>query len=50
MGEIKSYLNQNAIHIDNFVLQPHHIVSIIELVDNGTVSSSGAKKLFDAYD
>ena len=48
MGEVKSYLNQNAIHIDNFVLQPHHIVSIIELVDNGTVSSSGAKKLFDA--
>lgn len=48
MGEVKSYLNQNAIHIDDFVLRPNHIISIIELVDNGTVSSSGAKKLFDA--
>ncbi|HUH73827.1 MAG TPA: Asp-tRNA(Asn)/Glu-tRNA(Gln) amidotransferase subunit GatB [Chitinophagales bacterium] len=48
MGEVKSYLNQNASHIDNFALQPQQIVDIIELVDNGTVSSSGAKKLFDA--
>lgn len=48
MGEVKSYLNQNALSIDDFVLTPDHIVSIIELVDNGTVSSSGAKKLFDA--
>jgi aspartyl-tRNA(Asn)/glutamyl-tRNA(Gln) amidotransferase subunit B len=49
MGEVKSYLNQNASHIDDFALQPQQIVAIIELVDNGTVSSSGAKKLFDAY-
>lgn len=48
MGEVKSYLNQNALSIDDFVLTPDHIVSIIELVDNGTMSSSGAKKLFDA--
>lgn len=48
MGEVKSYLNQNAINIEDFVLKPNHIVAIIELVDNGTVSSSGAKKLFDA--
>lgn len=48
MGEVKSYLNQNAISIEDFVLRPQHIVSIIDLVDKDVVSSSGAKKLFDA--
>ncbi|MCZ2394777.1 MAG: Asp-tRNA(Asn)/Glu-tRNA(Gln) amidotransferase subunit GatB [Chitinophagales bacterium] len=48
MGEVKSYLNQNAIEIKDFILQPRHILSIIELVDKGLVSSSGAKRLFEA--
>ncbi|MCO5230811.1 MAG: Asp-tRNA(Asn)/Glu-tRNA(Gln) amidotransferase subunit GatB [Chitinophagales bacterium] len=48
MGEVKSYLNQNAIEIKDFILTPNHIFSIIELVDKGIVSSSGAKRLFEA--
>jgi len=48
MGEIKSYLNQNALNMEEFVLKPGQIAEIITLVDNGTVSSSGAKRLFDA--
>jgi aspartyl-tRNA(Asn)/glutamyl-tRNA(Gln) amidotransferase subunit B len=48
MGEVKSYLNQNACHIDDFPLKPAHIAEIISMVDDGAVSSTGAKRLFDA--
>lgn len=48
MGEVKSYLNQNATHIDDFPLNASQIASIIKLVDEGLISSSGAKRLFDA--
>lgn len=48
MGEVKSYLNQNACHIDDFPLKPSQIVEVIALTDQGAVSSTGAKRLFDA--
>lgn len=48
MGEVKSYLNHHAVGIEDFKLKPTHIASIIELIDQGSISSSNAKKLFDA--
>lgn len=48
MGEVKSYLNQHAQSINDFVLRPKHIVAIIDLIESGVISSTGAKRLFEA--
>ncbi len=48
MGEVKSYLNHHAVSLSDFILKPRNIVSIIELTDQNLISSSNAKKLFDA--
>ena len=48
MGPIKSYLNEKAIDISLFILQPIKIAQIIDLIDEGKVSQSMAtQKLFD---
>ena len=48
MGPIKSYLNEKAIDISSFILQPIKIAQIIDLIDEGKVSQSMAtQKLFD---
>jgi aspartyl-tRNA(Asn)/glutamyl-tRNA(Gln) amidotransferase subunit B len=47
MGAIKSYLNENALSINDFKLSPKQIADIIQLIDNGKLSSAGAKKVFD---
>ncbi len=48
MGPIKSYLNEKAIGITSFVLQPAKIAQIIDLIDEGKVSQSMAtQKLFE---
>jgi aspartyl-tRNA(Asn)/glutamyl-tRNA(Gln) amidotransferase subunit B len=50
LGPIKSYLNEKAIDIDNFVLKPKSIANIIEMVNKGVISFSAAsQKLFAAY-
>lgn len=47
MGAVKSYLNENALSITDFKLLPSQIAEIIQLIDNGTLSSAAAKKVFD---
>lgn len=42
MGEVKSYLNQNAVHISNFPLKPSHIAKLMKLVEDEIVSRSVA--------
>jgi aspartyl-tRNA(Asn)/glutamyl-tRNA(Gln) amidotransferase subunit B len=42
MGEIKSYLNQTATHIDNFPLKPIRIAELIALIDSDKISNSAA--------
>ena len=44
MGPIKSYLNENAMSIDEFVIKPTQIASLIALVDRGKISHSVAAK------
>jgi len=42
MGEVKSYLNHNAVAIENFPLSPLRIAELIELIDQDLISSSSA--------
>ncbi|MBW7845244.1 MAG: Asp-tRNA(Asn)/Glu-tRNA(Gln) amidotransferase subunit GatB [Bacteroidia bacterium] len=42
MVQVKGYLNENAIDIAQFILQPNQIADIIQLIDAGKVSNSVA--------
>ena len=47
MGDIKSYLNQNGVEIDQFPISPKTISELISLIEDGKVSSSVAsQKIF----
>lgn len=47
MGEIKSYVNQNAVHIEEFPVKPESIAALISLIDEELVSNSiAAQQLF----
>jgi len=47
MGPIKSYLNENAMPIGQFAVQPEGIAALIELVESGKVSFTvAAQKVF----
>lgn len=49
MVNVKSFLNENALHIDNFPIKPKVLSQIIELIDGGKVSHAAAsQKLFPA--
>lgn len=49
MTEVKAYLNENALHINEFPLKASAIAEIIQLIDEGKVSHSAAsQKLFPA--
>ncbi len=46
-GDIRSYLNQNAMPIESFELEPERVAGLIELIDQGGISYSvAAQKLF----
>ena len=40
MGTVKSYLNENAITIQEFPIKPAQIAELIELIDSGKISNS----------
>lgn len=47
MGGVKSFLNENALHISNFPIQPKQLAELIALIDEGKVSNSTAsQKIF----
>ena len=47
MGAVKSYLNENSIHIADFALNPAKLADLIALVDSGKVSNTvAAHKIF----
>lgn len=49
MVNVKSFLNENALHIDNFPIKPVALAKVIELIDNGKISHAAAsQKLFPA--
>jgi len=44
MGPIKSFLNEKAIEIDRFELEPYRIEELINLIKSGKISSSKASQ------
>jgi aspartyl-tRNA(Asn)/glutamyl-tRNA(Gln) amidotransferase subunit B len=44
MGTVRSYLNENAIDIQNFILKPHVLAQLISLVDANKVSITVAQQ------
>jgi aspartyl-tRNA(Asn)/glutamyl-tRNA(Gln) amidotransferase subunit B len=44
MGDIKSYLNEFGVEIEQFPLRPNIIASLIQLIDEGKVSTSIASQ------
>lgn len=44
MGDIKSYLNQNGVEIDEFPIAPEKIAALIALIENGKISSTVASQ------
>ncbi|TSJ42362.1 Asp-tRNA(Asn)/Glu-tRNA(Gln) amidotransferase subunit GatB [Fluviicola chungangensis] len=49
MGEVKSYLNQNGLEIEDLPVSAKQIAGIINLIESGKVSNSAAaQKLFPA--
>ncbi len=49
MVNVKSFLNENALHIDNFPVKPQTLAQVIDLIDSGKVSHAAAsQKLFPA--
>ena len=48
-GDIRSYLNENALHMEQFPVSPESIAQLIALIDAGQVSHSiAAQKVFPA--
>jgi aspartyl-tRNA(Asn)/glutamyl-tRNA(Gln) amidotransferase subunit B len=49
MGDVKSYLNEKAISIQDFQISPERIAELIDLIDAGKVSNNlASQKLFPA--
>ena len=47
MGDIKSYLNQNGLEIEEFPVSASQIAALIEIIDGGKISSTVAsQKIF----
>ena len=47
MGDVKSYLNEFGVEIEDFQVKPHMIAELIKIIDEGKVSTSVAsQKIF----
>jgi aspartyl-tRNA(Asn)/glutamyl-tRNA(Gln) amidotransferase subunit B len=44
MGPVKSYLNEQALHMDDFPIKPEVLADLIDLVDAGKVSFTAASQ------
>jgi aspartyl-tRNA(Asn)/glutamyl-tRNA(Gln) amidotransferase subunit B len=49
MVNVKSFLNENALHIDDFPVKPKELADVIALIDSGKIGHTAAsQKLFPA--
>ncbi|OYQ67536.1 Asp-tRNA(Asn)/Glu-tRNA(Gln) amidotransferase subunit GatB [Aerococcus sp. 1KP-2016] len=46
MGEVSAYLNDNEKELDQIGLTPESLAEMIQLIEDGTISSKQAKKVF----
>ncbi len=44
MGSVKSFLNENALHIDDFPVKPKQLAELIAIIDDGKISNSTASQ------
>ena len=49
MGQVKSYLNELALHISDFPLQPKQVAELIALVDANKVNHTAASRNIFPY-
>lgn len=46
MGEVNAYLNEKKMELNDTALTPEHLAMMIKLIEDGTISSKIAKKVF----
>ncbi|HZD59839.1 MAG TPA: Asp-tRNA(Asn)/Glu-tRNA(Gln) amidotransferase GatCAB subunit B, partial [Anaerolineae bacterium] len=46
LGDLSYYLNTENLEIDESAITPKHIVDMLKLIDNGTISGKIAKEIF----
>lgn len=49
MGEVRSFINENNISLNEFPVKPANIAQIISLTDENKISSTGGKNIFSEY-
>ena len=47
MGEMMRIINDKGMEADEIPFPPKYLVSLLELIDKGTISGSAAKKVFE---
>jgi len=47
MGELLKELKQDEKELENTLVKPHHLISLLKLIDNGTISGKIAKLVFN---
>ncbi len=47
LGDVMAFLNKNNQTIDNIDLKPEYLSKMVNLIDDGTISSKQAKKVFE---
>ena len=47
LGELARLLNASGLEIGQAKITPNHLVGLLELIDKGTLSVTGAKKVFE---
>ena len=44
MGDVKSFLNERAVHIKDFTVSPDKLAKLIQIIDEGKISHSAASQ------
>lgn len=47
LRDVLGYINEHQLPLKDFLITPEKLVTIIELLENGTVNNSGARIIFD---
>ena len=46
-GDIASYLNKNSISINDFIVEPKNVVTLLSLIEKGEISYAQGRKIFE---
>lgn len=48
IGDVNAYLNKNQVELPDTQLTPEHLAGMVKLIEDGTISTKQAKKVFEA--